>query len=223
MVYQYDDRVCFKTGDFKLYIFLLICIFTFVLYILSKKSEEMTNVDLFSNLSQKQLIEKVINLQDSLYKVELQKQNCERELQQKQTNNVNDKVYDKTYINKSLNNNLQDISSVFLNKINNPIVPPENLYRDKYDAYQKYQQIGFLTNLKNGQFPIFARDKYPNRSDKQEYYTINEGRNHVKIPFKTKNNNELFDGDEVIVPELSNDHFIFKKYETEGMRYDPNK
>lgn len=223
MVYQYDDRVCFKTRDFKLYIFLLICIFTFVLYILSKKSEEMTNVDLFSNLSQKQLIEKVINLQDSLYKAELQKQNCERELYQKQTNNDTDKVYDKRYINKSLNNNLQDISSVFLNKINNPIVSPENLYRDKYDAYQKYQQIGFLTNLKNGQFPIFARDKYPNRSDKQEYYTINEGRNHVKIPFKTKNNNELFDGDEIIVPELSNDTFIFKKYETESMRYDPNK
>lgn len=223
MVYQYDDRVCFKTRDFKLYIFLLICIFTFVLYILSKKSEEMTNVDLFSNLSQKQLIEKVINLQDSLYKAELQKQNCERELYQKQTNNDTDKVYDKRYINKSLNNNLQDISSVFLNKINNPIVSPENLYRDKYDAYQKYQQIGFLTNLKNGQFPVFARDKYPNRSDKQEYYTINEGRNHVKIPFKTKNNNELFDGDEIIVPELSNDTFIFKKYETESMRYDPNK
>jgi hypothetical protein len=60
------------------------------------------------------------------------------------------------------------------------------------------------------------------KSDKQEYYTINEGRNHVKIPFKTKNYNELFDGDQVNVPELSNNTFSFKKYETENIRYNPN-
>ena len=55
-----------------------------------------------------------------------------------------------------------------------------------------------------------------------EYYTINEGRNSVKIPFKTKNNEELFDGDSILISELSNNPFIFKKYETEGLRYNPN-
>jgi hypothetical protein len=204
----YNDNICFKKGDLKLYVFLLICVFIFIFYILSKKLEKMTDVDLDSHLSQKELIKKIMNLQDSLYKVELQKQNCERNYQQLQL--------------KEQEQEQAPITSLFLNKIYNPISPPENLYRDQYNSYQKYQQVGFLTNKKDGQFPVFARDKYPNKSDKQEYYTINEGRNHVKIPFKTKNYNELFDDDEIMVPELSNDPFIFKKYDTQGMRYNPN-
>ena len=174
----------------------------------------MTNVDTVSYLSQKELIEKVISLQDSLFNIQLEKQNCERNLQKSQQQ-------------QQTAPNL--ISSRFLNKIYDPISPPESLYRDQYDSYQRYQQIGFLTsvpkldgNVQDGQFPVFARDKYMGKSDKQEYYTINEGRNHVKIPFKTKNYNELFDGDQVNVPELSNTPFIFKKYETENIRYNPN-
>jgi hypothetical protein len=166
----------------------------------------MTNVDMVSHLSQKELIEKVTSLQDSFFNIQLQKQNCEKNLQQLQQ-------LQQTQIETP---NL--ISSI---TIYDPISPPESLYRDKYDSYQKYQQIGFLTNVQDGQFPVFARDKYPNKSDKQEYYTINEGRNHVKIPFKTKNYNELFDGDQVNVPELSNNSFIFKKYETKTIRYNP--
>jgi hypothetical protein len=198
--------ICFKKDDFKLYVFLLICFFIFVLYIFSKKYEKMTNVDLVSHLSHKELIEKIISLQESLFNIQLEKQNCEKNLQNLQQ--TQQSVPDL-------------ISSRFLNKIYNPISPPESLYRDKYDSYQRYQQIGFLTNV-DGQFPVFARDKYMGKSDKQEYYTINEGRNHVKIPFKTKNYNELFDGDQVNVPELSNNTFSFKKYETENIRYNPN-
>ena len=170
----------------------------------------MTNVDLVSHLSHKELIEKIISLQESLFNIQLEKQNCEKNLQQLQN------------LQQTQQSVPDLISSRFLNKIYNPISPPESLYRDKYDSYQRYQQIGFLTNVQDGQFPVFARDKYPNKSDKQEYYTINEGRNHVKIPFKTKNYNELFDGDQVNVPELSNNTFSFKKYETENIRYNPN-
>jgi len=201
--------ICFKKDDFKLYVFLLICFFIFILYIVSKKYEKMTNVDLVSHLSHKELIEKIISLQESLFNIQLEKQNCEKNLQQlQQTQQTQQLVPDL-------------ISNRFLNKIYNPISPPESIYRDKYDSYQRYQQIGFLTNI-DGQFPVFARDKYMGKSDKQEYYTINEGRNHVKIPFKTKNYNELFDGDQVNVPELSNNTFSFKKYETENIRYNPN-
>lgn len=223
----YNDNVCFKKGDFKLYVFLLICVFIFLFYILSKKLEQMTNIDLNSHLSQKELINKIMILQDSLYKVELQKQNCERNFQQLQEKESNLPIIPDIRgpikvgeINSR--SKVSDLSNLFLNKMYNPISAPENVYRDRYDSYQKYQQVGFLTNVKDGQFPVFARDKYPNKSDKQEYYTINEGRNHVKIPFKTRNYNELFDGDEVVVSELSNDPFIFKKYDTQGMRYNPN-
>ena len=201
--------ICFKKDDFKLYIFLLICFFIFILYIFSKKYEKMTNIDLVSHLSHKELIEKIISLQESLFNIQLEKQNCEKNLQQIQN------------LQQTQQSVPDLISSRFLNKIYNPISPPESIYRDKYDSYQRYQQIGFLTNI-DGQFPVFARDKYMGKSDKQEYYTINEGRNHVKIPFKTKNYNELFDGDQVNVPELSNNTFIFKKYETENIRYNPN-
>lgn len=202
--------ICFKKDDFKLYVFLLICFFIFILYIVSKKYEKMTNVDLVSHLSHKELIEKIISLQESLFNIQLEKQNCEKNLQQIQN------------LQQTQQSVPDLISSRFLNKIYNPISPPESLYRDKYDSYQRYQQIGFLTNVQDGQFPVFARDKYMGKSDKQEYYTINEGRNHVKIPFKTKNYNELFDGDQVNVPELSNNTFSFKKYETENIRYNPN-
>lgn len=52
-------------------------------------------------------------------------------------------------------------------------------------------------------------------------YVINNDRSRIKIPFKTKNNNELYDGDTIDIPELGNG-FVFKKYENEGIRYNPN-
>ena len=114
----------------------------------------------------------------------------------------------------------------FLDKIYNPLSPPENVYKSGsfsspgYDSYTKYQMTGFLTG--NGQqFPVFARDKYNGRGDKQEYYTINEGRNKIKIPFSTKNFDELYTGDSVTVPELGG-NFVFNKYENENNRYNAN-
>lgn len=80
--------------------------------------------------------------------------------------------------------------------------------------------IGYITGLQ-GQFPVFGRYKYPGRSDKMEYYTINDSRGRVKIPFKTNNFNELFDGDSIIIDELGGS-YTFKKYENEQFRYDPN-
>jgi hypothetical protein len=125
------------------------------------------------------------------------------------------------------NNQIESIQSRFLNKIFNPLAPPENVipeggFFDKgYDSYINYQALGFITN-ENGQFPIFGRKKYPGRSDLYQYYTINEGRNAIKIPFNTKNYQELYDGDSVNIPELSGHDFEFKKYENERIRYNPN-
>jgi hypothetical protein len=119
------------------------------------------------------------------------------------------------------------IDSRFLEKIFNPLYPPENIipqggfYNKGYDGYQQFQQLGFITNSQ-GQFPVYGRYKDPNRSDRYEYYTINEGRNSIKIPFSTKGNVELYSGDEVVVPELPGNDFTFKKYENEGMRYRAN-
>ena len=80
--------------------------------------------------------------------------------------------------------------------------------------------IGYLNNP-SGQFPVFGRYKYAGKTDKMEYYTINDMRGRIKIPFKTKNYNELYDGDTVNIDELGGE-CNFKKYEDEGLRYNPN-
>lgn len=199
--------ICFNRSDLSLYMFLLLCLIIYLTYIAIKRNETMTNVNLNRGLTPKELENKINVLNDELYNCKIEKQECNRNLQE-------------------LSNNNNNIQQKFLNKIYNPLAPPENVYgggrlnRRGYDSYQQFQMIGYLSG--NGQqYPVFARDKYPGRSDKQEYYTINDSRNRVKIPFKTKNWDELFSGDTVDIPEIGTG-LIFTKYETNNLRYDPN-
>lgn len=198
--------ICFNRSDLSLYMFLLLCLIIYLLYIAIKRNEKMTNINLNKGLTPKELENKINILNDELYNCKIEKQVCNRNLQEL-SNNTN-------------------IQQKFLNKIYNPLAPPENVYgggrfnQRGYDSYQQFQMIGYLS--KNGQqYPVFARDKYPGRSDKQEYYTINDSRNRVKIPFKTQNWNELFSGDIIDIPEIGNS-LVFTKYETNNLRYDPN-
>ena len=116
--------------------------------------------------------------------------------------------------------------SRFLEKIFNPLSPPENVipqggfYNKGYNANQSYQMLGFITN-EQGQFPVYGRYK-DNNNNRYEYYTINESRNSIKIPFLVKGNAELYSDDPVKIPELPGQDFTFKKYENEGMKYQPN-
>lgn len=59
---------------------------------------------------------------------------------------------------------------------------------------------------------LMAQQKYP-RSDKYYYYVLlSANRNPpIKIKVHTKNNDELYDGDEVVIPELGNKKYIFRK------------
>lgn len=157
------------------------------------------------------LVAKIQSLQEELNRIRRVEEQCKKDLQTSK-----DKL-----------SKVDSVESRFLNKIYNPLTPPENMYAGGsftspgYDSYMQFQQIGYLTG--NGQqYPVFARDKFAGKSDKQEYYTINEGRNRIKIPFKTKNFNELYDGDQVLVSQLSDESLTFQKYENEGFRYSPN-
>lgn len=198
-----DKDICFNKSDLNLYLFLLLCLFVYLVFIVIKQKETMSN-----NIGSKQELEnRIVELNDKLYNCEIKKQICYKDIDQLQ----------------STNNNIQ---SKFLDKIYNPLSPPENVYSGGrrgnfgYDSYQQYQMIGYLSGS-GEQYPVFARDRYPGRSDKQEYYTINDSRNRVKIPFKTKNWNELYDGDIINIPEIGN-NLVFKKYDTNQLRYDPN-
>lgn len=133
------------------------------------------------------------------------------------TRNVSD-----TTRNERTDRNERDdiITKKFLEKIYNPLAPPENVYPSRnYDGYKRYQEIGYITSDK-GQFPVFARYKYAGKTDRYEYYTITDSRNRIKIPFNIKNFNEVYDGDQVTIPDLGT--FVFRKYPDEGLRYDPN-
>ena len=87
-------------------------------------------------------------------------------------------------------------------------------------SFDDYQMIGYVYK-DNERYPLYGRYKYPGRSEKWEYYIIDETRNRLKIPFYSKNYDELYDGSIINVPTLG-DNFMVKIYEYEDLRYNPN-
>jgi hypothetical protein len=201
-------QICFDQTELTMYSLFALFIIILTSYWISK--ETLSNVNLYSSL------DKVIELQESLFNTQLKEQQCQTNLSQiKQMNEGGITVNNSSSINE------------MLNKRNNPLVYPDNIipsgtiYKRGYDAYQQPQEIGYLTNA-TGQFPVYGRYKDPGRSDRWEYYTINEGRNRIKIPFSTKNYQELNDNDTISVPDITQGELKFKKYENSGLRYNPN-
>ena len=123
--------------------------------------------------------------------------------------------------------NVQNVQDIFLSKILNPLSGTSPLYPGGsfsnprgYDAFREFQQLGYISGP-SGRYPVMGRYKYSGKSDKFEYYTIDNERGRIKIPFKNKNDNELYDNDPITITELGD--FTFKKYEDQdGNRYDPN-
>jgi hypothetical protein len=206
-----------------MYLFILACIVVYLLYFIShlKNLKKVTNVregiadvNMLTDVNCLGYVKQLLSVKEELFNSKLNEQKCQAQLQAQSQVQLPTSLQEK---------NIQD---VLLEKIYNPLASPESIYpsgginRRGYDAYQQYQMIGYIDGG-SGQYPIFGRQKYPGRTDKMEYYTMNESRGRIKIPFKTKNYNELYDGDAVIIPELGGD-FIFKKYEIENVRYNPN-
>lgn len=202
-------EVCFNESDVKLYIFLLtlILLYIFYIYFYSKNKnvkESLSNIDLNDILSKDQLKQKLKDLENELYNSQLQEQKCKIELNAvvQQTSNVQNKL---------------------LNKIYNPLVSPERIYpsgRLNMTSYSDYQLIGFIFN-DTERYPLYGRPKYPGKTDKYEYYIIDESRNRLKIPFKSKNDNELYSGDTIDISGVGSS-FNVNIYEYDTLRYDPN-
>ena len=193
-----------------MYLFILVCLIVYLLYF--RFGEHYSVFEMPKGLSQDKLYNTVLELKDSLHDSQLKEQKCQIQLQALK-NNIH------------VSNTNASIQSKFLEKIYNPLAPPENIYPNGnfnsrgYDGYQQFQMLGYLSGSQ-GQFPVFGRYKYPGKTDKMEYYTINDSRGRIKIPFKTTNYNELYDGDTIVIPELGGE-FTFKKYNDEGLRYNP--
>jgi hypothetical protein len=212
------SSICFEKDDFNLYLFLLITFIVYLLYIITVINNPIINKSNNYDSLQKQ---STLDTNNALI-------NRINELQNEIKLLSNNKIQNRNTQIQSTSLQQKDISlqNKFLDKLYNPLSPPENIIESgtfntpRYDAYTTYQNLGYLTG--NGtQYNVFGRWMYPNKSDRWQYYVINNDRSRIKIPFKTKNNNELYDGDTIDIPELGNG-FVFKKYENEGIRYNPN-
>ena len=192
---------------------LLFCIIIFLFY---TSRENFTTVDLNGNLTKDQLLIKITDLQEQLFNCKLSNQQCQSDLQIKSQQQLNS------------GGSVSNVNDKFLEKVYNPLsgtspMNPQGSFSNPrgYDGFKKFQQLGYISGP-NGRYPIMGRYKFSGKTDKFEYYSIDNERGRIKIPFKNKNDNELYDGDSIQIPELGGE-FTFKKYEdTDGFRYDPN-
>lgn len=202
------DSVCFRRNDFNLYVFLMFCIIMYLCFILKKRRDEYKNE--YKNPNEKNvqgdLQQQIIRLQQDLFACKTSQQRCVGDLRETQS---------------QITPTVQTRQS--LNRIYNPLVPPERTYPSgKFNqaANNDYQQMGFIFN-DNDRYPLYGRPKYPGRTEKYEYYIIDETRNRLKIPYKSKNDNELYDGDSIRVDILNGD-FTVKIYDFDNFRYNPD-
>lgn len=206
------DRICFERPTFNMYLFILVCIISYLLYFKLSEHYQDQIFDPYANMSRDKLYDKVLEIKDSLHDVQLKEQKCQMELSFLKNN--------------SNSTNSTSTQNKFLSKIYNPLSPPENVYpggsfnSQGYDGYQNYQMLGYLTGPQ-GRYPVMGRYRDAGRTDRFQYYTIDNERGRIKIPFKIKQDNELYDGDPIVIPELDGE-FTFKKYKDEGSRYNPN-
>lgn len=174
-----------------MYIYIFIVLFCVIIYSYFEQKRKLELTYLSSKLSQKETDE----LKRELEQTKIQKQSQLQELEK--------------------------IIQPVVRQIN--INGPSRLYpggRLDLPKMDEYQLIGFVYN-DTYRFPLYGRPKYRGRSDKYEYYVVDESRNKLQIPFKTKNDNELFDNDTITIPELTNTPLQTKLYEYETIRYDP--
>jgi len=61
---------------------------------------------------------------------------------------------------------------------------------------------------------------YENRLDNNYYYHIVDGsRNGIKIPFTNKRKEQIFNNDNIKIPEISESDFVIKIYDHPSMRF----
>ena len=93
---------------------------------------------------------------------------------------------------------------------------PERTYVGRYNNDRKSQQVGFLLNPEtNEKFPLFE-----NRLDNHFYYhVVDDSRNSVKIPFTAQRKEQIYNGDNVTVPEISNSELKAHIYDYPSNRF----
>lgn len=192
--------VCINKTEFYAYAFILALLVVYLLYLLNTSPKEsLTNIDLTSHLSIEDLRVKVKVLSDSLHQSKLNEQQCNIRLLQ-------------------LQQEADEMPDRLVSKMYNPLQSPTRMYTNT-NQRSRNQMIGYVHNG-DQRYPLFGRHKYPGRTEKWEYYIVDESRNRLKIPFRSINDNELMTDDTVDIPTVGN--FEVFIYEYDQFRYDPN-
>ena len=161
-------------------------------------------------------------------------------------NKINDtNIHTQRIVNEQLSNlNHQRVISsrndLFLDRIRNPLVPPEETYMGRRGIPintktrgepNTFQQVGYMySDSGDKQLPIYGRQTYPG-SNKWNYYTANDQYNSIKMPI-TKDKQDCMrnegcvqinDGDTGIKLEDGNSskNYTVKKYEYSSPKYIP--
>lgn len=192
-----DSRLLF-TGVCVILFSLLLFYYQIKKY--KQQNEEFSMVNLYSSLTKTQLKSKLDEIENKLYKTEIQKQECERQLSTIQSN--------------IQTQNIQ--SQISLERIYNPLVGPERIYPNLQQT-DNYQQMGYISKG-SIRLPLFGRRKYK-RSDKWEYYIIDNSENKIKVPIKTVNDYELSSGEFVT---FDGEQYTVNLYDIDSVRYNPD-
>jgi predicted PurR-regulated permease PerM len=153
----------------------------------------------------------VINLNSHLTKTDLQ-----NKIEDLQT-----KLYNSSLDTQKITTALINCQQQQKQSVSTPTNLPFRQYTNmRSEAFDTFKQLGFLFN-DNDRFPLYGRQMYPGRSDRFEYFIIDESRNKLRIPFKSKNNEELLSGNTIYIQVL-NDTFNIEIYDYDNFRYNPN-
>jgi hypothetical protein len=94
-----------------------------------------------------------------------------------------------------------------------PSFPSRDYMHEKFT----FQQLGFVSS--GGQvLPLFGKRKYP-RSNKWEYFVVDNSENRVRIPVKSVRDEEVSNGD--VVDVLGVEHIV-SLYDYNTVKYNPD-
>lgn len=235
-----SKTICIRKKNIYTYAFILLLVFLFLGYLIYRRYIETYKIDYVSdyyilnpitwfqtqdannqiNKDEQKTKEKntcpidladcnqnILKLKNEITQRELLEKQCQKELfALKQTRQQSGDTY--TSLSRNTSGQLISPNRQYINP-NDP-----NVYNSGI-----YQMVGYVYDS-TIRYPLYGRYKDPGRSDRWEYYVMDETRNRLKIPFNTSNYKELYDGDTVNIPSLGN--FTVSIYEIETVRYDPN-
>ena len=184
------------SNNILFYVILLVGIVSIYLYFTKGYNiDGLASIQLDEGLPVSEILQRINKLRKDLYNSQIEQQKCHIQLARATEQNNNHPPPN--------------------NQFSNPLLEPNRIYNNS----DYNQLIGYIFSSTK-RYPLIGRHKYPGRTDRWEYYVIDESENKLRIPLTVKGDTELFSGDSINVPELAQ-IFTVKLYEYETYRYNP--